>query len=315
VMPAITISAARQVSVVMGVYNGAAALRATLSSVLTQEGCDFEFIVIDDGSTDATGSILQDCATHDGRLRVVHQQHAGLTRALIRGCELATGDFIARQDVGDYSVPGRLAAQVALLCDRPDAVMTACGVRFCGPREEWLYEVKRPMLQLDRGLRASRMTTLAGPPHHGATMFRRDAYVGVGGYRHPFTVAQDLDLWLRLVEKGLCLGIDNILYVARLEAGSVSSRRRNEQFRMARLAMRCKEARANSGDDADVLEGFHDSPGVTRPVTRAERARFNYFIASCMRHREPLTAKAYYAAALRNNPLHFKALVHWAIER
>ncbi len=146
-------------------------------------------------------------------------------------------------------------------------------------------------------------------------MFRRDAYVRVGGYRAPFVVAQDLDLWLRLAEEAQCLGMDQVLYQARLEAGSISSRRRGEQFRMARLALECKRARARVGNDALTLAGT-DAP-LTRMgrVTRAERARFHYFVASCIKQRDRTVARAYYGAALRENPLHLKALVHWVISQ
>src|SRR5262249_52832345 len=100
-----------EVSVVMSVYNGASHLAATLDSVLSQEGVELEFIVVNDGSTDKAGEILDDYARRDGRVRVIHQQHTGLTYALIRGCAAATGEFIARQDAGDVSLAGRLALQ------------------------------------------------------------------------------------------------------------------------------------------------------------------------------------------------------------
>ena len=74
------------VSVVMSVYNGAAALRTTLDSVLAQDDCDFEFVVVNDGSTDDSGSILDAYAARDLRLRVIHQANTGLTPAVIRGC-------------------------------------------------------------------------------------------------------------------------------------------------------------------------------------------------------------------------------------
>src|SRR6187455_3363395 len=100
------------VSVVMSVYNGAKCLRDSVQSVLAQEGVDFEFIIVDDGSTDASGSLLSEFAESDSRVRVIHQHNRGLTRALIQGCAAARGPFIARQDCGDLSLPGRLAAEL-----------------------------------------------------------------------------------------------------------------------------------------------------------------------------------------------------------
>jgi glycosyltransferase involved in cell wall biosynthesis len=85
------------------VYNGAFCLAKTLDSILSQEGVEFEFIVVNDGSSDKSGQILNDYAQRDSRLRIIHQENTGLTRALIRGCDAVRGEFIARQDAGDIS--------------------------------------------------------------------------------------------------------------------------------------------------------------------------------------------------------------------
>src|SRR5262245_30164988 len=95
-----------EVSVMMSVYNGASHLAATLDRILSQEGVALEFIVVNDGSTDKSSQILNDYAQRDSRLRVIHQENTGLTRALIRGCDAARGEFIARNDAGDISLPG-----------------------------------------------------------------------------------------------------------------------------------------------------------------------------------------------------------------
>ena len=121
-----------KVSVVMSVYNGAEHLAETLDSVLQQEDCDFEFIVVNDGSTDGTAKVLDKYASLDSRLRVFHQENTGLTKALIKGCSEARGEFIARQDAGDISLPGRLKQQRDFLMSHPEAVMCACAVQFTG---------------------------------------------------------------------------------------------------------------------------------------------------------------------------------------
>ncbi|MBK8742598.1 MAG: glycosyltransferase family 2 protein [Betaproteobacteria bacterium] len=225
---------------VMGVYNGADSLGATLDSILSQEGCDIEFIVVNDGSTDDTGPILDEWAARDARLRVIHQANAGLTRSLISGCAVAQSEFIARQDAGDVSLPGRLAGQWKCLRQRADVVLVACATQFIGPADELLYEVVRSGHDLEQGLSALDVRSIKGPPHHGGTMFRKSAYARAGGYRPAFVVAQDIDLWLRLVELGRCEGMEQPLYRARLEANSISGRRRAEQVRLAELAIQCE---------------------------------------------------------------------------
>jgi len=303
------------VSVVMSVYNADATLESTLLSILNQQNRSFEFIVVNDGSSDRSAAILDDFAEKYSQLQVIHQQNTGLTRALILGCAMAQGAFIARQDAGDISLPGRLAQQLAFMQAHPEAVMTACGVEFRGPRDEVLYDLTRPSSQLDAGLHATTMEQLRGPPHHGATMFRRDAYLAVGGYRLPFVVAQDLDLWLRLAEVGRCLGMNEVMYAARHELGSISSQRRGDQFKLARLALAARAARLAGSDDAQVLATRHFEYAGKAPPGRAERARFHYFVGTCLRRRSPRLARDYFARALRDNPFHFKALAHWMMSR
>src|SRR4051812_12365063 len=113
------------VSVVTSVHNGAAYLRDSLHSVLDQEGVAFEVIALDDGSTDGTPDILRQLAA-GGRLRVISQENQGLTRALHTGCLAARGEFIARHDADDRSLPGRLAKQAALLRADPSLSMASC---------------------------------------------------------------------------------------------------------------------------------------------------------------------------------------------
>lgn len=293
-----------EVSVVMSVYNGADGLAATLDSVLGQQDCDLEFIVIDDGSADGSGEILDRYAARDPRLRVIHQRNTGLTRALIRGCELARGEFIARQDADDLSLPGRLKEQCDFLKAQPAAVLVASTVRFVAPAGEWLFDVAPPpQVTVDLQTRHLRLPPLF------ATCFRREAYLRVGGFRPTFVVAQDADLWLRLLEAGACSGLSRLHYQSTLTSGGISSRRRGEQLRLAALALQCAHQRRLGQDDAALLAAY--SPKLApRNVTKArEQAAFHYFIGSCLRPHDPVAAKRYFRLALRDNPFHLKALV------
>src|SRR5438128_1485891 len=111
------------VSVVTSVYNGERYLLPSLESVLGQQGVDLELVVVNDGSTDRTGQILDDLASRDNRLRVLHQTNRGLTEALARGCSEARGRYIARHDADDLSLPGRLRRQQRLLDGDPGLSM------------------------------------------------------------------------------------------------------------------------------------------------------------------------------------------------
>ncbi len=114
------------VSVVMAVYNAESWLSEAVESVLGQTFGDFEFVVIDDGSIDATPEILR--RFHDPRLRVTRQPQSGQTPALNRALRLSQGALVARMDGDDVALPDRLARQVAFLDAHPDVGLlgTAC---------------------------------------------------------------------------------------------------------------------------------------------------------------------------------------------
>jgi glycosyltransferase involved in cell wall biosynthesis len=187
-----------KISVVMSVYNGAHDLAPTLDSILGQTESDFELIVVDDGSTDATSSIL--ASYNDSRLRVIPQSNAGLTRALIRGCAETTAPLIARHDCGDRSHRERFAKQLALFTD--DVVLVAATTRFVTTEGELLYFGRGDGDEIRRSVLHDGAEKIHGVPHHGSAMFRRDAYLAAGGYRESFRVAQDLDLLVRLAARG-----------------------------------------------------------------------------------------------------------------
>ncbi len=103
------------VSVVMSVYNGERFLREAIESILSQTFRDFEFIIVNDGSTDGTAGILNSYALSDSRVRVFEQENMGQCASDNRGCSLARGKYIARMDSDDVSMRDRLERQIAFL--------------------------------------------------------------------------------------------------------------------------------------------------------------------------------------------------------
>jgi glycosyltransferase involved in cell wall biosynthesis len=306
-----------EVSVVMSVYNGAPHLAATLDSILLQEGVELEFVVVNDGSRDKSAQILDEYAQRDSRLCIIHQENTGLTRALIRGCDAARGEFIARQDVGDLSLPGRLARQRVIFDAEPAVVMVSCATRFVGPADEELFTVARSREELEEGLRQLTIGKVRGPSCHGSAMFRRSTYVKVGGYRAAFPVAQDLDLWMRLSEVGRCFAMPEVLFQVKLAPGSISATRRDEQFQATHAILACAAARRAGKSEAEDLSRWQRelaglraraAGGRVRSTDR-EHARFYYFIARTLRRRRPDLSQLYYWKSIRSWVLYPRA---WA---
>jgi glycosyltransferase involved in cell wall biosynthesis len=303
---------APKVSVVMGVRDGARDLDRTLDSVLTQVGVALELVVVDDGSTDATRDVVLARARDDERVRLVEQPAAGLTAALVRGCAAARGEYVARQDCGDRSLPGRLATLAAVLDGDPRVVLAWGGTRFLAPRGELLYEIRQTTVEAAAGLAANEAAALRGPTIHGCVMFRRLTYEAVGGYREAFRVAQDLDLWLRMVEHGEVVALPEILYEARFSLGSISALEREAQLAAAEVALDAAKRRRSGRSDADELARARVA--TRRPaVTRRSRARAAYFVGSCLARRDRRAARAYLREAIAADPLLLRAWLRWVI--
>jgi glycosyltransferase involved in cell wall biosynthesis len=294
----------------MSVYNGASHLAATLDSILSQEGAELEFIVVNDGSTDKSGQILNDYAQRDSRLRIIHQENTGLTRALMRGCDAARGEFIARQDAGDISLPGRLKSQIAVLKDRQDCVLVSCWTDVVGPKGEFLYTSR------GTGLASSPINVLSpqvewgvidGPTHHSSVMFRAKQYAVSGGYRPEFYFGQDWDLWYRLSSLGTFCMLERRLCRCSITSGSISASRRAEQERFARLSHKAFLARQAGLSDGPVLAEARQllSSVEKRANAKRDSAAANYFVGKCLLDNHDKAAVGYLLSTVKEHPLHF----------
>lgn len=307
---------APEVSVVMSVYNGASTLGETMRSVLSQEGVELELIVVNDGSSDETPRILDDIAIADARVHVVSQANSGLTIGLIRGCEMARGKYIARQDVGDYSLDGRLLMQKMALDANSELSFVSCWTEVLGPEEEFL--------SYSKGLgRASKPTHIVsedavhpvvdGPSHHGSVMFRREHYLAIGGYRPEFYFGQDWDLWYRLGEIGKFQMIGKVLYQACVTPNSLSGRYRKEQQQISKLshAMLLRRRLGQAEDDLLQLACSIRPTGSARESTAIE-ARGLYFIGEQLRRNNDQRAESYFRRALAVSSIFLKPRIRLA---
>lgn len=292
----------------MAVYNGAASLERTLQSILNQDGVEFEVVVVDDGSTDASRQLLVKLAEGEPRLRLQRQANAGLTRALINGCAVATGEFIARQDVGDISLPNRLQRQAALLTSRSELAFVACQFKTTAPAGE-ILSLAEPIdagKEIISSLQDPPVSGMRGP-HHGSVMFRRAAYEQVGGYREEFYFAQDLDLWSRLIELGGLEFVNDVLYESGYAPGAISARYRPQQLLLRDLIREATLCRRRGEMDGAVLERAKLVRPETGPSHRRTDAAAQYFIGSCLMQRGDQAAAEYFRRAITENPFHLRA--------
>lgn len=185
-----------RVSVVIPTYNNAKYLSQAIDSVLNQSFDSYEVVVIDDGSTDETATVL---ASYGDRIRVYHQQNRGVSATRNRGIQLAQGELVAFLDADDYFLPHKLLKQVQVFDAQPGVGIVNSGFQTMHKdgraiaQVEWWRSI--PDLSIENWLRYK-------PVLPSAMMFRRDWLEQVGGFDPHLSAAEDLDLVLRLVAAG-----------------------------------------------------------------------------------------------------------------
>jgi len=194
------------ISVVMPVYNASNTLDDAVESIINQTCPDFELIIVDDGSTDDSPSIIERWKSRDNRIKAVRTKHQGIVHALNKGLELASGSLVARMDADDRSMPERLERQKKHLDEHPGTGLVSCLVEHLGDEEtsggyaryvNWINSlVQHREISIHRFIES--------PLAHPSVMFRSELIDTYGGYRNEH-VPEDYELWLRWLENGVIM--------------------------------------------------------------------------------------------------------------
>jgi glycosyltransferase involved in cell wall biosynthesis len=192
-----------RVTILMPVFNRERFVNEAIESVVTQDFADFELLIVDDGSTDQTPDILEAWEKRERRIVVIRsEKNQGIPAALNLGLAHARAGYVARLDSDDLMLPGRLAAQAAILDSRPEVVLVSCAYEVVDAEGRYLG------------------TWLGDEPHEvvtyllcffnivgggGQVMFRLAEVLAEGGYNCDFPSSEDYDLWVRLLQRGRIL--------------------------------------------------------------------------------------------------------------
>lgn len=186
-------------SVVMSCYNGERWLKDSVESVLAQSFGDFEFIVVNDGSSDQTLEILHWYAAMDSRIVLLDKERTELADSLNYGLRIARGQLIARLDADDLCASQRLEVQFGYMSTHPETVLLGSGFTEI---DETGRVRKQHYYPADHGRLVRRLQYGGGFFPHSSTCYKRSVVLQLEGYRPRIRRAQDRDLWLRLAERG-----------------------------------------------------------------------------------------------------------------
>ncbi len=225
-----------RLSVVLVVRDAERYVGEAVESILAQTFTDFELLVYDDGSADETADVLERAAGRDLRVQLFREEPRGLTVWLRQGVGDARGEFIARMDGDDVAHPERLARQVAFLDAHPECVAVGSEALLVDPE-------RRPLRRLGvhtehEPIEAELLRGRGDAVLHPSVAMRREDVLAVGSYRTEFPAAEDLDLFLRLAERGRLANLPETLLEYRQHLAKVSSCRKGDQRRSQDAALR-----------------------------------------------------------------------------
>jgi glycosyltransferase involved in cell wall biosynthesis len=237
--------AAPTISVLLPVYNAERYLDEAVMSILSQSFADFEFIIIDDGSTDGSLKLLQHYANNDPRVRLVSRANTGYCKALNEALSLARGEFIARMDADDVALPQRFEKQVRFLREHPEVIVVGGAVDLIDGEGRMLLRTPQPESdqEIQKAALSGRCLIV-----HSTAMIRREPMVRAGGYDEALAPSEDLDLWLRLGEIGKLENLPDVLGKYRLHTASACATNSDKQKDMSRLVSeRARQRRGVEG--------------------------------------------------------------------
>lgn len=235
-----------KVSVVMSVYNEEKYLPEAIDSILSQTFKDFEFIIINDGSTDKTKEILE--SYKDKRIRIINnEKNLGLAASLNIGIREARGEYIARMDGNDISLPERLERQINFLCQNSAIGLVGNWINFVDEDRELIKTIQYPTdsEEIENAFLELSHTEMC----HASMMVRKQKAESIGFYREKFPNSEDYDFFLRFVEKYKMANIPEILYLVRVVPNSASTKRRAQQIKTHDLAYKLYLERKKDGYD------------------------------------------------------------------
>ncbi len=286
------------ISVVMPVHNALPFLDESINSILEQTLSDFEFVILDDASTDGSVELLRQWSLRDKRIHLYEsKERLGLSGSSNAVTSKARAPIVARMDADDIAHPERLRRQWNIIQRRPDVAVigTLCnGIDARGrevrPRDRWRL-VRRSVYV---------------PFPHGSAMFRREVFDQVGGYNEASDGGEDQDLFSRMAARGRVLTLPDVLYSYRYHSSNVT------------LINGTRAVGENHSQNGDALAAFYmlgamrlwagDPPMLLEPMLEKKSLKWNLktlmILASAIwGHISPSTLRVFLRSSIRARDL------------
>ena len=246
-----------EVTVMMTVYNGMPYLPEAVDSIFDQTLQDFQFIIINDGSTDGSQNYLT--RLEDPRVHVIYQENRGRGAALNEGLKICDTEFLALMDADDIALPTRLETQLIYLRTHSRIGLVGTQIAYIGVNGRKGFSPPLPYEHADIYGDLFRMRYSFC---HGSMMCRTRILKDIGGYRFQST-GEDVDIFLRMGEAARLANLDKVLYLVRIHRKSLVTTQPDENRTHCAYARHCAQRRAKGSPEISFNEfvaGQRDRP-------------------------------------------------------
>ncbi|MFR4520086.1 MAG: glycosyltransferase [Fusobacterium sp.] len=202
------------VSVIMTVYNGEKYLKKTIESILTQTYDNFEFLILDDGSTDNSNKIILEYKKIDKRIKVFNKGRVGRAQGLNYLVSIAKGKYVANIDSDDFSYKKRLEKEVEFLEKNKKIVLVGTGSNLIDEEDKIIQEKIMPL----NYEKIRKISARICPFNHSSVMFRKKEVIELGNYNKNLKAQIDYDLWIRIIKEYEVANLKEILSTKRVHS-------------------------------------------------------------------------------------------------
>lgn len=269
------------VSVIMPVYNGEKYISESIESILHQTYKNFEFIIIDDGSTDSTSVLLSDYQKKDPRIKVKRfEKNQGLTICLNIGIKLARGEYIARMDADDISLPSRFEKQVEFLEKHPHVAVLGTSFSLIDQNgstlRKYFFSNNHNILKWN--------LLFFNPICHPSVVFRASTIREIGGYSSDLMRAQDYDLWWRVCRIAELSNLQEQYLIMRQHAMRVTNQHQEDQnAHIAIIGQRHLSITLNRELPYNIIRSIREKPRTADEAAIAGNVMIEYALY-CLRN-------------------------------
>lgn len=258
------------ISVIMPAYNAENYIVDSINSILNQTFSDFEYIIVNDGSTDNTSEIIQQYAAQDKRIRILHTKHVGGGMARNAGVEVARYDWIATMDADDVALPTRLEKSMQAARQHHEIILCGGHIQNIDINGKILGRkystINSPSTKAQFHSLRQQGKVIRAP--HVTTFFKKDIFIKAGGYQAKFEGAEDMDLIDRMSDHGIVLVLPDVFVQCHIHINSVCYKQYINQAILSEYITNRRQR---------LVKGDTEMPDIERFVAEFKRLKIRYF--------------------------------------